>query len=260
MKPQQTAKYIDFAICALLFGLPVFAFPATADAFIASKYVFAKWMILILSSLFLIRFLWGGTIMILARPVNITLLAFFLWNCLTFLWAQSPSLALDHSAWMLYLVVLVFVLQDWFALRRNRVIYCAWALIAAGAVIAIITLIQDFGIVFFPDSLPDFLHIRAPKLPDWRGYLSATFGNTSHIADFLALQFIPALMLYFLRSKNLAKNPALVTINAQRRRHDCLLERPLKLGLILAALVFVAAIFLRHGTKFFRSNFNHCLP
>ncbi len=33
-------------------------------------------------------------------------------------------------------------------------------------------------------------------MPDWRGYLSAGLGNTSHIGDLLALTLLPALALF----------------------------------------------------------------
>jgi O-antigen ligase len=58
-------------------------------------------------------------------------------------------------------------------------------------IVALWVLHDDVIQHFFPERV----RVLA-KLPDWRGYISGPFGNTSHLGDFLALALIPTLILF----------------------------------------------------------------
>ena len=183
---------IDYLFYALIFVTPILRDTSCYDHYTPAKIAWAKTLILGLALAYAIRVLWGGELTITLRWLNLFIVVFFLYNMLTVLWAQSASMALDHTSWSLYLLLFVICWQDWVAGDRRRLFKALWLLLAAAAITAVWTLLQDFNAPRIPPN-----YLAENRLGDWRGYLSAGFGNTGHIADFLALCILPAVATYF---------------------------------------------------------------
>ena len=126
------------------------------------------------------------------NPINITLTVFVMLTCLPILYAGSKTLATESATFTLYLFLFALLLQDYLLGNKVRIAIVGWILIISGLILACWVVSQDV----IASINPLLLNV-IPKLSDWRGFLYAGFGNTSHIGDFLALTLLLAL-LYFL--------------------------------------------------------------
>jgi O-antigen ligase len=70
-------------------------------------------------------------------------------------------------------------------------LWIAWLWIGIGVLTACWVLAEDTIRAWWPQWC--WIH---PNLSDWRGYLAAGLGNTSHIGDLLALLLLPTLILF----------------------------------------------------------------
>jgi O-antigen ligase len=118
------------------------------------------------------------------------LLAWLLWHWIAVAWAPSLGLAVDRALRVTWLTVALWATLHWARSRRDLT-RMGWALIALGIVTAIWVLRDDCLRAWLPGVLA-----ITPNLSDWRGFLAAGLGNTSHIGDLLALAILPALVAF----------------------------------------------------------------
>ena len=114
---------------------------------------------------------------------------FALWHWVAALWARSGSLAVERAAQVTWLTLAL-----WLGLqllnRRRALLWLAWAGVGVGTMTALWVLVEDAMQAWFRS------HVWiVSQLGDWRGYLAAGLGNTSHIGDLTALALLPALAL-----------------------------------------------------------------
>ena len=116
-------------------------------------------------------------------------LLFAVWNWVAVLWARSPSLGIERASHITCLT-LAFWLGLQLNLTRRALFKMARITIALGAATALWALYDDAVRAWFPQ----YRHLIS-NLGDWRGYLAAGLGSTSHIGDLTALALLPALTL-----------------------------------------------------------------
>lgn len=181
-------------IFLLIGASPLFFFPSAYDPFILPKIAFIKVLVIFLTLFSFINWLFlKQGLKIRLNIFNAALLFFVLLNALSLIYATSKSLSIETISFTVYLLLFAILLQDYLLGKRRQIVVAGWIFLFSGVLTAIWVLMQDF----FPQ-----LFGIVPKLPDWRGFLSAGLGNTNHIGDFLALTLVLALLLFlFIRRK-----------------------------------------------------------
>lgn len=194
MKIDIIKKYL---FIMLFFLLPLLIAPQMYDSFFLPKFIFIKILCLLLLSLTIISVIWEKEFKIILHPLNLGIFLFFLFNLISGFNAQSISLWYEKISFLVIIVVFVLLFQDYFYNNRKELVIISYILVFTAAITSLWVLYQDFLAHFASQKI----YITA-KLPDWRGYLTAGFGNTNHIADFIAFNFVIALFsLLFSRSK-----------------------------------------------------------
>jgi len=236
-------------ICVyLLFcGAPLFVFPAATDQFVRPKYV---WISLLTGALLLLsaaRAALGTPVRVRVNAPNGLLALWMAWNALSIAWARSRSLAWDDAVQWMTILLAVSLALDVIGDDRRRLIQLGWGMCLACVATAAWTLWQDFVAAF----RPQWVHV-APRLPDWRGFLSAGLGNTGHIADFLALMFVTNMLLYL----NARRWTALILAGAALALGAAAMvvcwSFHSDAGLILACVAVIAAIGRRYPASWWR--------
>ncbi len=191
MPPRRQSLWIERAAFALLVvlaaGLAFVVLPQAFESYIRPKEtafrlgVFAILLAAVLGAVFQ-----GNMLRMPLLPVNLFAGLFVAWSFLTVLWAESPRLALEDAArWAVY--ILFFLLaQSFLSGSRRRLLVLLGAVGVSSLIVALLVIVQDFRQAFFPGTIA----VRA-VLGDWRDALSrVSFGNTSHIGDYLVLGFL----------------------------------------------------------------------
>lgn len=192
--------------------LPLWRFDQGYDSFTTPKFALWSGSVAVLVGLVLVGAVRGGAdaarqgrgsaIWVLLHPVTVASLACVGWAEITTTWAASGLLARRAiGPWWTALFTLLLIQHVFLALgsrewkpgysRHNWLFlrWLAWGLVGAGAVVALWVLYEDWCVAFAPERLG-----IVSKLEDWRGYLVASLGNTSHIGDFCSLAFLLALL------------------------------------------------------------------
>ena len=177
------------ALAALALTPLVIDLRAWDDSFMAPKWAWiAIWTALGVASV-LARALAGRAAMFPFEASWIAAVLFAAWHWASVGWASSPALAVDRAARVTWLTLAL-----WLGLQllhsRRTLLWLARALIGVAALTAAWVLAEDAIRAWWPQRA----WVR-PNLPDWRGWLSAGLGNTSHIGDLLALAMVPALVM-----------------------------------------------------------------
>lgn len=182
---QRTLALAETALwIALLGGTPLFFFPPAYESYQLPKIPWAQTLMVALISLRMLRTVAGQPFHLPLNPLAAILPLYALLHSASVLWAQSPSLASDR-AMMWGLVALVSIILPTALLEKpRRLNVLGAALLASAAVTATWALSEDVVQAFFPELVRG-----VNRLGDWRGWLRAGFGNTSHIGDFLALLY-----------------------------------------------------------------------
>jgi O-antigen ligase len=145
------------------------------------------------------RALAGRVALFPLNEVWIGTLLFTLWHWVAVLWAPSKSLGLERATRVTWLALALWLgLQ--LNLRRRVLLKLAWVAVAWGTVTGLWVLYDDAMRAWFPQ----WVHVKS-NLGDWRGYLTAGLGNTSHIGDLLGLALLPTLALFGEARTRLAK-------------------------------------------------------
>lgn len=181
-------------LVVLVAGLAFVVLPQAFESYIRPKETFLRLGVLAILLLAVLGALFQGSVLRLPLvPVNLFAGLFVLWSWVTVLWADAPQLALQDAARWTVFLLLFFLVQSFLAGSRRRLLVVFGALGLSSLVVALLVILQDFRQAFLPGTL-----VLREVLGDWRDALSrVAFGNTSHIADYLALGFLYWLAVFF---------------------------------------------------------------
>jgi O-antigen ligase len=184
-------------VLAALWITPLVLLPIVYDQFMLPKTAWIKALsvgLLLIAALGSMR---DRPLRLPLHAVQIWGLLFLAWNLLRFPLAVSPSLAWDKCVWLAAVLVLAWRWQEWARGGRGRVLLAAWGLAVVAGITAAWVVLQDIQVQWH-DSLPHWLRGGrgvVNKLGDWRGFLTAGFGNSDFIAMWLAALYLPVLLL-----------------------------------------------------------------
>ena len=185
-------------ICLLFFLIPLLVTTFTYNQFILPKFVLLK--IIIITILFIkifeIVFL-GKEERIYLHPILFALIVFFIINLISLIKAESLSLGFEKiRLWLFYLLYFVLLIT----FRKDKKFLCI--LFFIGIITSLITSLWVLynDIIAYSYKYNQFIIGIESKLEDWRGFLVAGFGNTSHIAGHIAY-FVPITFLFYLSEK-----------------------------------------------------------
>lgn len=233
----------------LVAGTSLFITYFTFDSFALPKTVFIHFLTLILLGLTIAGMINKRLFRIMFSPINGILAAYILLNLISGFAAQSPSLWRSECFNWVMLFLCALLLQDVLYGNRRGLMMIFWALACSAAITATWTLWQDFAARFFPDML------RAqPKLSDWRGFLSAGFGNTGYIADFLAVLFPMNLLLHFNCRGRMRRIFTFYTLMSSYAALIVCWSVQSNAGLILALILLVFLLIKFKPRAFWRAN------
>lgn len=245
--PLQSVEIARFLCAGALICLtPLLVVARATEQYVAPKY---EWIAIATGLLVLL----SAVRVALGAPVRLPIgagvalaVAWTAWNVVSIAWADSRSLAWDDARQWITLLLAAILIHDTIGGDRRRLIRLAWGLVVSAALTAVWTLRQDF-VQAFGDTGG-----MVSKLPDWRGYLAAGFGNTGHIADFLALTFVTVLMLYCYARSQLALVVSGATLVLSAAAMIVCWSVHSNGGLIIAAIVVAIAITRRYGAEWWR--------
>lgn len=265
------------AATALLFYYPPrflqesFGCLPTYDQFVLPKMVWIKVLTEILAALTVLRLAAGGDFRLRVHWLNLVLFLLVAWKAVSWLWAESRSLAGDDVRWWAILFLWCLLFQDWLGVSRQRLMLCAGALTLSVLALALWVLLQDFAVAFYGEwvrrlmhltedlrrplrALLDFLTVAVAKLPDWRGRLWAGLGNTNHIADYLALLFPTVFVQYLLARGKWREILTLVTLAATSAALIACYSVGSNAGLILAGVALAVLLVIGESGAFWRKR------
>lgn len=184
-------RWVGLAALVALALTPLILDPAARDdAYFGPKWAWlASWTALGVAAV-AARALAGRVATFPLNEIWIGSLLFALWHWVAVLWARSSSLAFERAAQVTWLTLALWLGLQLFT-RRRALLWIGWAWIGVGVVTALWVLVEDAVHAWFPSH-----GWIVSNLGDWRGYLAAGLGNTSHIGDLTALALIPTLMLF----------------------------------------------------------------
>lgn len=167
-------------------GLPLVFVPWAFDSFVLTKECLFGAATALLIACVAIGAASGAPFRVAVTPVNALALGLVAWMSVSILWSNAPDLSVEEAARTAMLVAFLLVTQSVVAGDRRRLLAVGAAFLLSTVVVAAWLVTQDFRAAFAPGSIA----VRA-VLGDWRDALSqVALGNTSHIADFLALGFL----------------------------------------------------------------------
>lgn len=220
-------------------------FAARDDSFMGPKWAWIGIITALGIAAVLARAVAGRPAMIPLNLLFLLAIIFCAWHWVAVLWAPSRSLGVDaaaHTTW--------FTVALWLGMQivkgRRWLIRLGWALIAVGAITAAWTLTEDVVRAFYPKHV--WVH---PNLPDWRGYLAAGLGNTSHIGDLLALAMIPALIFYGEARRRHALWICGVSSIVLPAALIVVFSAGSSLGLVVGAVVMLILVLIHAGPRWF---------
>ena len=182
-------------VLAALCFTPLVHTSRTYEQYVMPKMAWVGMVAVLLVLLSLAKALFGVQVRIALHGVNLLVAAFFAWNLLMWPLAKSPSLAGDRVKWLGLVLLAAWAWQEWASARRRRILAALWGLAIAAGITAAWTLWQDLAMKC-PNLFPAWLRPLPAlnRLGDWRGFLTAGFGNTDFIAMFLAMLYLPILL------------------------------------------------------------------
>ncbi|MBN1867708.1 O-antigen ligase family protein [Candidatus Sumerlaeota bacterium] len=211
-----TASRLDRTLDTIWGGLallglgfaPLFIVPTEYNPFVPPKEALIASVAVLGLLLATGKMLAGRRVALLLRRPTVWTLVFLLWNLLLWPLARSRSLAMERVAWLWLVFAAAWMWQEWARAKRSRILATLRVLAAAAFLTSLWALYQDLSAKWgpvFPASIQRFFAI-APRLTDWRGFISAGLGNTDHIAAFLAVLYLPFLfaMLHARRRRGAA--------------------------------------------------------
>lgn len=220
-------------------------FAARDDSFMAPKWAWISIFTALGIAAVLARAFAGRPAMVPLNHLFLLAVIFCAWHWVGVFWAPSRSLAADTAARITW-----FTLALWLGLQfvkgRRWLIRLGWALVAVGLITAVWTLTEDVVRAFFPK-----LVWVVPNLPDWRGYLAAGLGNTSHIGDLLALAMIPALIFYGEARRRRTLWACGVSLIVLPAALICSFSAGSSLGLVVGAVVMLVLVLFHAGPRWF---------
>lgn len=198
-------QIVQGGLIALAVGVgALFFMPSAYEQFVRPKVVWAEGLAVLIVFWAGVRAVSGRRVLMPVHGMNLLILLYIAWNLLMWPLASSRSLAGEQVAWLLAVGVISWGWQEWAGGKLERVWKMGAILSAAGAITALWALLQDaaakstggLGIGAGVGAwVRDYMPMTANKLGDWRGDITAGFGNTDHIAAFLAVIYLPALVL-----------------------------------------------------------------
>lgn len=183
-------------IPGLFLVLPLLYFPLIYDQFVLPKTTFLRFSALILAGIALFRLGRGRELLLPIHGVLLFIILYLLWAFLRFPIAASPSLAWDEVTLLASVVFIVWSWQEWGRQDRRRILRVMVCLFVAAGLTALWTLYQDIRMKW-GHAMPGWLRgesMVVNKLGDWRGFLTAGFGNSDFISMFLATAYLPMLL------------------------------------------------------------------
>ncbi len=204
MKNTET-KNILVSLQALILYAVIFLVPLTFFPFIHQQFTWAKTAVIqsaatSLILLGLMRLLSGDKMRLHLGASGMLIALFILWQMLLWPFAESVSLAGERIALVGSVLALAwfwnaYVNDDMHgAARLTRALSL---LVVSATIVSIWALMQD--VLAKTGALPGlrpFFAVGQNYLGDWRGNVTASFGNTDFIAAFLATLFLPTVLLY----------------------------------------------------------------
>lgn len=239
-------RYVGLAALLALALTPLVRDTAAHDdAFFTPKWAWiAIWTALGVAAL-AARTLAGRVATFPLNEVWVGSLLFALWHWVAVLWARSPSWGVDRAAQITWLTLALW-LGTQLGLRRRALIRMAWLFVGVGVLTALWVLLDDV----IQARFPQLIRVK-PNLPDWRGFLSAGLGNTSHIGDLTALALIPALALFGEARTRLAKTLLFLAALILPAGLIVSFSVGSNFGLIAGALLMVGLVLVRDRGRWF---------
>ncbi len=184
--PKPWAFGVGWALfLAILALLPVCIVYAAADPFVLGKESLLRASIALLIGLMAGAACLGRRFRFTVAPVNGFVFLFLIWTLLTVFWSSSSQLAWEETGRLAFLVAAMLLFQSFARRSRPRIIYAAYAVMAASLGVAVWTVGKDALAGFSPGRVS-----IARTLGDWRDVVSSVaLGNSGHVADFLAMGF-----------------------------------------------------------------------
>lgn len=205
---QPQAKVAALLAAALFAVLPLVVWPPSDDSYVIPKWTALAFGVLLLLGASLVAACRRLPLRIGFHPVNGLLAGLLLWLWLSGLWAESGELAALRARRVAWAAAAVLLVQSIIIGRRDRVLYVLRAVMGASLLAALWVLAVDYREGFAPGGLP----LRR-VLGDWRDAISTVaFGNSGHVADFLAVGFLAWLGCWILARSRALKVCAMVAL------------------------------------------------
>ncbi|HUT22719.1 MAG TPA: O-antigen ligase family protein [Sumerlaeia bacterium] len=255
------ARARGVAILLALAGAPLIFAPFAYEQFVLPKMVWVCALAIFLTVLAALRALAGTRVHLALHGINLLVLLFFLWHLMLIPLASSRSLAWDRVGWLFVVLIVSWGWQEWATGRRRRILWAVWCLAAAVALAAGWALYQDLLSKWGP-LIPGWLQPRnAPvnRLGDWRGWISSGFGNTDHIAAFLATLYLPLVLLYLHQKGRIGATVLLAALWASAAALIVCWSVGANASLILAAFVLLVGMGHRRRRLLWRPGFRRRL-
>lgn len=216
------------------------------DAYFSPKWAWLASMASIAAAALLGRALLGRPILFPLNPIWIAAILFLLLHLVSALWAPSPSLALERTRHLLWLTA-GLGLGVQIVRTRRALLWLGWLWLTMAVVVALWTLGQDFQRAWWPDRLG-----ITSNLPDWRGYLAASLGNSNHVGDLTALGLLLSLVFLGEARKRLALVASMAAAVVLAAALTVAYSVGSNLGLFIGAALMLGLTLRREGVRFFR--------
>lgn len=173
-----------FLVLFITLGLPLLVLPASQNSFdLPKESLFQVFTLILLAVSVAAAAFNQKSLRIYIEPVNAVAVLYVLWHGLSIFWSAAPVLAWEETVRTAILVLFFFLFQSIIGDHRRRLLSVIYVLAIASLIVAAQVIVQDFRQAFTAGGIP----VRS-VLGDWRDSLSQiSFGNTSHLADFLVI-------------------------------------------------------------------------
>jgi O-antigen ligase len=233
----------------LLAGAPLIVVPGAYEPYFLPKTLWVECLIVLLACLRLVLLLLGRPLRLEVSAAPAALVVFALWHAVSILWAQSPSLAGDQARFWLLAALAGLLFPSAFAQRPGRLAALGLALLASAGATAVWALSDDLRAVFWPETAR-----VGDRLGDWRGRIAAGLGNTGHIADFLAMAYPLAFVVFLRAKKSWSRSLGLALLWLVYAALIVCFSVHSNIGLVVAMLLTLWWLWRRHGWAWFRAR------
>ncbi len=182
----RSCAFLPFALlCAIAALAPLFIWPPAQESFVLPKWTFLAGGFWFLAAAILATASGRSPLRIPFHPVNAIVAALVLWIPVSAIWTVSGPLTMFQLLQTGTAVGVVLLLQSILKDDRRALLTTSLVFCATGCIVAVWAIALDAATGFGRTGA-----FRA-VLGDWRDAVSAAgFGNTGHVADFLALAFL----------------------------------------------------------------------